>query len=234
MQLLKLTAIISDNLAKSHIWPIFAFEKNAIFNFFSWHELIGQYTKFQTSQNPLSMILTHSAVWSNAQTIIASFEMLICSAKLNSLMKTHEKPNMFLRKPEPPLGVRGAMGLGLGWIDISGSNFLHVLLLVSVLVFLNEETKKATIWPSNKLHGQNLWQTSPFRRFVHVCLRRLRPAQICKLAQKQRKVLGVERNLEGEWRPFLSLSRPDLSNLGLAFSSHLFLCSLRLFFMDRE
>ena len=65
-----------------------------------------------------------------------------------------------LRKPEPPLGNRGAMGLGLGWIDISGSIFLHVLLLVLLLVLLNKETKKATIWPSNKLHGQNLWQTS--------------------------------------------------------------------------
>ena len=59
-----------------------------------------------------------------------------------------------LRKPEPPLGSRGAMGLGLGCI------FLHVLLLVLLLVLLNKETKKATIWPSNKLHGQNLWQTS--------------------------------------------------------------------------
>ena len=100
------------------------------------------------------MILTHSAVWSDAQTIITSFEMLICSLFSQiELTDEDEKPKMFLRKPEPPLGIRGAMGLGLGWIDISGSIFLHVFLLVLLLVLLNKETKKATIWPSNKLHG---------------------------------------------------------------------------------
>ena len=64
--------------------------------------------------DPPFMILTHSAVWSDAQRIITSFEMLICSAKLNSPMKTHEKPKTFLKKTWTSFGKPWCYGIGIG------------------------------------------------------------------------------------------------------------------------